>query len=202
VGVFDPINSLSDAATVQPKKAPGFHAKLSYTVPLSDVNKLYFSAAFLSQEQDYVLGGTAYDYRGNGFDVFAKLDFADLEVIGYYYHGTGLGTTALFNGGAVGTGDTRDSDGWLAQVTYKIGQVKLGANYGESNLDFANDADRAAFSGALKLVSSNKKATLGVYYSLTKNLTLLAEGSRVTSDAHLGGSNDATTVNVGAFLGF
>ncbi len=29
VGIFDPLNSLSDAGTVDPKKAPGVHAKLT-----------------------------------------------------------------------------------------------------------------------------------------------------------------------------
>ncbi len=40
------------------------------------------------------------------------------------------------------------------------------------------------------------------YYSLTKALTLLAEGSRLKSESHAGGSNDATTINAGAFLAF
>jgi len=52
------------------------------------------------------------------------------------------------------------------------------------------------------LLSKNKKGTVGVYYSLTKNLTLLGELSRTTSDSHGGGGNDATTVNAGAFLSF
>ena len=143
--------------------------------------------------------------RGTGVDLFAKLDVQDLEVFGYYYHASGLGTTALFNGGAFsfGTdlGDKRKSDGFLAQVTYKIGAVKLGAQYGESKLDYASGTDQLAdVIGAL--VSKNKKGTVGVYYSLTKNLTLLAEGSRTKSENHAGGSNDAATINAGAFLGF
>jgi hypothetical protein len=55
-------------------------------------------------------------------------------------------------------------------------------------------------------VSSNRKDTIGVYYSLTKNLMLLAEGSRVETTAQapnsLLPSNKATTVNIGAYLGF
>jgi len=198
LGVFDPINSLTDP-NPEPKQAPGFHAKLSYTAPLSGSDKLYLSVAFLTQEQRNVSGGTAYKYRGNGVDLFAKVNVQDLEAFAYYYHATGLGTTALFFGGAFGLGDTRDSDGFLVQATYKIGDVKLGANYGESKLDFANAADQLANPS---LLSKNKKGTVGVYYSLTKNLTLLGELSRTTSDSHGGGGNDATTVNAGAFLSF
>ena len=103
VGVFDPINSLSEPgdATVEPKKSPGFHAKGSFTLPFSDTSKLYVSVAYLTQQQYYdstSLG--TYNYTGNGVDVFAKLDLANLEVFGYYYHGSGLGTTALFLYGA------------------------------------------------------------------------------------------------------
>jgi predicted porin len=200
IGIFDPLNSLTDAGTVLPKKAPGFHAKVSFTMPFSDTSKFYASVAFLTQEQDYLpLVGPAYSYTGDGVDIFAKLDIADFEVFGYYYHADGLGTTALFNGGAFGLGQTRTSDGYLAQATYKFGPVKLGINYGESKLDWANNADSIANPN---LVSSNKKGTIGVYYSLTKNLTLLAEGSNTKSEAHVGGSNSANTINVGAFLGF
>jgi predicted porin len=200
-GIFDPLNSLSEPAdaTVEPKKAPGFHAKLSFTLPFSDTSKLYASVAGLTQKQNYnsVSLGT-YDYTGNGIDVFVKLDVADLEVFGYYYHGTGLGTTALFLLGAY-NGQTRDSDGYLAQATYKFGALKVGVQYGESKLDYANSADQTANP---HLVSNNKKGTVGLYYSLTDNLTLLAEGSDVKSDAHGGGSNSATTINAGAFFKF
>lgn len=198
-GVFDPVNSLSDGATVQPKKAPGFHAKVSDTFAAGS-GKLYLSASVLTQEQDYATGGTSYNYRGTGLDLFAKFDAQDLELIGYYYHGDGLGTTALFNLGAANVGaslgQTRTSDGFFVQGTYKLGQLKVGVNYGESKLDLASGETNAA------LVAKNKKFTGGVYFSLTKNLTLLGEFSNVKSDAQGGGSNSANTVNVGAFLGF
>jgi predicted porin len=207
LGIFDPLNSLSEPAgsTVEPKKAPGFHAKGSFTLPFSDTTKLYVSVAFLTQQQYYVGGpptvptATPYNYTGNGVDVFAKLDVQNLEVFAYYYHATGLGTTALFNFGAYGLGQTRGSDGYLAQATYKFGALKVGVNYGDSRLDFANSADQAANPD---LVRSNRKGTLGLYYSLTDNLTLLAEGSEVKSKAQSGGENSASTINAGAFFKF
>ncbi len=74
VGVYDPLNSLSDfGATVEAKKAPGFHAKLTYTLPIAEGTKLYLSAAFITQQQDYVapagsltLTATPYSYTGDG----------------------------------------------------------------------------------------------------------------------------------------
>jgi predicted porin len=85
-------------------------------------------------------------------------------------------------------------------VTYKLGAVKLGVNYGISKLDFAGGGfDEAANPF---LVSKNEKGTVGAYYSLTKNLTLLLEGTRAKSTSQAGGSNSATTVNIGAYVGF
>lgn len=200
VGMFDPINSLSDAAPPGTKSAPGLHAKAAYTMPIADGTKLYLSAALLTQKQNFDTGATtSYSYTGTGIDIFAKLDIQGLELIGYYYHGDGLGTTALFNLGAFGTGQTRTSDGYFAQATYKIDRLKLGVNYGDSKLDYANAADRLANPA---LVSDNKKVTVGLYYSLTKNLMLLGEFSNVKSDAQSGGGNSANTFNVGAYLGF
>lgn len=201
VGIFDPVNSLTDAATPAGKSAPGFHAKATYTMPIAQGTKLYLSAALLSQKQNFNTSATtSYSYTGTGIDVFARLDITDLELIGYYYHGDGLGTTALFNLGSLGAGlnadQTRTSDGFLAQATYKLGQLKLGVNYGESRLDQASGEVNPG------LLSKNKKLTAGLYYSLTKNLTLLAEYSDVKSDSQSIGGNSANTFNVGAFLGF
>ena len=181
VGAFDPLNSLSDGTDVEPKKAPGFHAKLTYTLPIAEGTKLYVSVAAITQQQDYVAPNLTppaatttlqLHRRRRGF--FAKLDLQDLELIGYYYHATGLGTTALFDLGDFGICRRAPRMAYLAQVTYKFGAVKLGANYGASNLDYANAADQA---GNPDMVRSNRKGTLGVYYSLTKNLMLLAEAA-------------------------
>jgi len=198
IGAFDPLNGLSDPGEAQPKQAPGFHAKASYTLPFSDKNKLYLSVAGITQKQNYLdtVTATAHSYTGSGVDVFAKLDISDLEVFGYYYHADGLGTTAFFLDSVAADGDTRTSYGYMAQITYKIGPVKLGANYGVSKLDLANANDDPF------LLSKNEKETVGVYYSLTKNLTLIGEYSHTETASHAGGSNTANTFNIGAYVGF
>jgi predicted porin len=198
LGIFDPITALAGGAgTPAGKKAPGFHGKVAWTLPISNTTKFYGSATFISQKQNFDTGPTtAYSYNGTGFDVFAKINVEDFEAFGYYYHGSGLGTTGLFIRSADALGNTRDSDGFLVQATYKVGQVKFGVNYGESKLDLANAADSPT------LVSKNRKVTGGVYDSLTKNLTLLAEVTDVKADAHNGNSNKSINFNVGAFLSF
>ncbi len=114
----------------------------------------------------------------------------------YYYNGKGVGTTELFVLASDGLGRERDSDGFLAQVTFKAGMTKFGLNYGESNLDLASGEVNPG------LVKKNSKYTLGVYHNLTEALTLLAEFSDIKSEAQNGAENKARTFNVGAFLAF
>jgi predicted porin len=95
-----------------------------------------------------------------------------------------------------GAGNERDSDGFLAQFTYKLGDLKLGLNYGESNLDLASGE------AVSSLVEKNQKYTVGAYYSLTKNLTLLAEFTDTNAQAHNGVENDSSNFNLGAYFSF
>ena len=59
VGAFDPLNSLTEPAlaTTQPKKAPGFHGKATFTMPFNDTTKLYVSVAGLTAKN------STYDHR-------------------------------------------------------------------------------------------------------------------------------------------
>jgi predicted porin len=205
VGIFDPLNSLTNPAgtTNAPKKAPGFQGKATYTYKFSDDMKFYASVSGLTQKQDYVgtagALATSTQYTSTAGDVFVKFDYAAFEVDASYYHGKGVGTTGLFFLADDGFGDSRKSDGYLVQGTYKIGQLKLGVNYGVSKLSFANSADATAVPN---LLESNNKVTAGAYYSLTKNLTILTEFSDVWTKAHDGGENKSVNGNVGAFLSF
>jgi predicted porin len=198
IGIFDPLNSLTDTANT-PKKAPGFHGKATYTLNMSDDMKFYASITGISQKQDASSAFGPYQYTSNGGDVFFKVDVAGFEVDASYYYGKGMGTTGLFFRADDGLGNARKSDGYLIQGTYKFGAVKVGVNYGVSKLDYANAADQAAVPDLLK---ENSKVTGGVYYSLTKNLTLLGEVSGVKAQAHNGNENKSTNGNVGAFLSF
>ena len=186
-GVFDPLEPLGSAPT--PKSSPGFHGKVAYTL-----GDLYLSATFLSQKQKGATG--AGDFDSTGFDLGGKYKAGPVEFMAYYYNASGVGTTGLFVLASDGLGHKRDSDGFLAQVTYTINKTKLGINYGESNLDVASGEVNPT------LVKKNSKYTLGVYHKLTDNLTLLGEYTDTKAKAQSGGSNKEQSFNVGAFLAF
>ncbi len=197
VGIFDPLNSLTDGPALA-KKAPGFHGKLTYTTALPDDMKLYLSASFLSQKQNYEGLAGPVSYTGNGADLNAKFDVGGLDLFASYYYSKGLGTAGLFALGDY-AGSARKGDGYLVQATYKYEQWKFGVNYGVSKLDYANTADQLAIPD---LLDKNSKVTGGVYYQLTKNLMLLGEISDVKTQAHNGNQNKSTDVNAGAYLSF
>lgn len=197
IGVFDPLNTLSQIPTS--KKAPGIHAKLAYTM-----GSLYLSTSGLFQQQRNTTTGanalvTEGDYNSWAVDFGGKYDIAGFEVAGWYYVGKGVGTTGLFVNSDDGLGHARDSDGYLAQVTYKIMATKLGVNYGQSVLKAASGDIGLA---RADLVEKNDKVTLGVYQDLTANLMLLAEVSRLESQNQAGQKNTSRNVNFGAFLKF
>jgi predicted porin len=188
LGIFDPLEPVTQTAPT-PESTPGFHGKVAYTN-----GPVYVSATFLSQKHE---GPTnAQDFDSFGWDIGGKVTLGAVQFLAWYYQGEGLGTTALFLFSDDLNGHERDSDGFLAQVTYKLGDLKLGLNYGESNLDLA-PAEVIS-----NLVESNKKYTLGAYYSLTENLTLLGEFSDVKAEAHNGVENDSSNFNLGAYLSF
>lgn len=188
LGIFDPLEPLGPVST--PKAAPGFHGKIAWT----QSENLYLSATFLQQKQEGLVD--AGDFDSFAFDVGGKFKTGPVEFMAYYYDGKGVGTTGLFFLASDGAGEERDSDGFLAQVTFEAGRTKFGLNYGESNLDLA--------SGELNptLIQKNSKYTLGIYHKTTENLTLLAEFSDIASEAQNGNENKAQTFNIGAFLSF
>jgi predicted porin len=194
LGVFDPVEPIDQVippgATPPPEDSPGFHGKVSY----KGGDTFYLSATFITQKHNGVTDAS--DFDSVGFDIGGKFTFGGAEILAWYYQGEGMGTTALFLLGSDGLGNERDSDGFLAQATYKFGDLKLGVNYGESNLDLADGELPSA------LVETNKKFTVGAYYSLTENLTLLAEFTDTKAESHNGIENDSSNFNLGAYLSF
>jgi hypothetical protein len=198
VGIFNPVNSLTDPGTAAPKKEPGVHGKLTYTNKISDDLKIYGSITGIWQKQDYLAPGP-FQYNSAGGDAFFQVKAGGLEADISAYYGKGMGTTGLFILSQDGFGNARKSYGGLAQVTYTINADKFGINYGTSRLSYGSAADALAIPN---LLFNNWKVTAGNYYSLTKNLTLLTEVSRVYTVAHNDAENKAWTANAGAYLSF
>jgi predicted porin len=209
LGIFDPLESLTDGTGPTPKATPGFHGKIAY----KPGGALYLSASFIYEKQEFqrsdalgnLITGQKVSYDGTGFDFGGKYDLPmGFQVAAWGYYAKGLGTTGLFINSAdtdptsPGYGENRKSYGALAQVTYKIPETnhKLGVNYGTSRLSRADNEVNPT------LVKLNDKVSLGVYDQLTPNLMLLAEGTTMWSKNQVGDENKAWVANVGAFVSF
>ena len=155
--------------------------------------------------------GIPNEVHGTAVDGGVKLDFAGFEGVVYGYYGKGVGTTGLYILAVSAGGQERESNGGYVQLTYKIDRLKIGASYGISQLKLASDEQAygvvpvtGASTGlpASDLVSKNESGVFGLYYSLTKSLTLVGEFIDTESRAWNGNEAQEKDVAVGAILFF
>lgn len=153
VGIFDP-NKFAGSET----KSPGLQAIASYDWK-SGANTGSVFGGLIHQSTS---GTGSFDARG--FELGAKLGLGDFEAVAYGFDTKGLGlatTGALFfspHGKSKGRG-------YFVQGTYKVGKTKFGLNYGE-NRDSG---------GSMTDTNRIRSATVGVYHSLNKYITLVGE---------------------------
>ncbi len=196
-GLVDLSGESLDAGTFsQEGSTYGFEGKVNYAWEGDFSGKLW--ASFISQKLktiDPALG----DEDAFGYDVGAKIGFGGLELVGYYYAGEGIGTTAFLFDAVDAGGNTRDSDGMYAQATYKFPGpgTKIGVSWGESNLD-RGPADPAATS----LVEKNESFVIGVYHPLAAWLNLVLEYTETRATAHNGNEAEEKAIAAGAILSF
>jgi predicted porin len=207
IGVYQPydafnLSGFSSQTSGRTSEQPGFHAKLIYKLKHPIFPGFVSISGITQPVENLTLAGGAPVPGGGDTDAWAadvtgEFIIAGFTLLGHYYTTQGWGHTAYLFDGFDPTGQRRESDGYLGQITFPIGNTTLGAQYGRNNLD-ANPADAANPT----LLDSNTKYTVGVYHSLTPNLTLLAEYTDAESENQVGGDISTQNVNVGAFLAF
>lgn len=194
VGVFQPLSSLSGPA--ENNSSPGFQAKLTYDGKLGSVStRLWLSG--ITQKHDGVAPGTS--YTGSGFDAGAKIGVGPLTLTGYYYDGSGLGTTVLNLFDSDGAGGKRDSHGFYGQAMATFDKFSVGGSYGESRLDYANAADALANPA---LVDKNSSWVGQLRYGLNSWVTLIGEYVSSSAKAHNGNKAESDAIAAGAILFF
>ena len=172
--------------------APAYEGKASYSFSGSDVTGKVWVSGF-SQK----VGGMATSSNAWSADIGANVNAGGFGLTAYYYTGEGTGTTFLLADGYSINEKKRDVDGGYVQATYVLPtKTKIGASWGQSNLDRAgNDARNA-------LVKSNERVTVGLYHPLTKSVNLVAEYNQTESEAQNGIDGKAKGVSLGGILFF
>lgn len=179
--------------------SPAYEGKASYSFASNDVTgKIWVSG--IAQKVDGVdSNADPVAYAG---DIGANINFAGLGLTGYYYGGTGIGSTFQFLNAYNTAGKARDSDGGYVQATYVLPtKTKVGVSWGQSNLDLAEGETNATGSRALML-KENEMWTVGAYHPLTKHLNLVAEYSNISSRNQANAENKANSVSLGGILFF
>ena len=208
IGITNP-NQASGNANFQ--DTFGLEAKASYAITAgAATGKVWVSGASYDVTTRAVaqvsnLGDTRYiapvaaeTHDATVADIGLNLNVGNLGLTGYYYSGSGVGTTVLgaAGQGATAAGAERDSDGGYVQATYVIPTgTKLGVSYGVSRLDMAGNDTTA-------LLDENNRWTVGAYHPLTKHLNLVAEYNQVESENHAGASAESDAISLGAILFF
>jgi len=146
-----------------------------------------------------VAPGTATSFTGSAVDAGVKVDVAGFSGVLYGYTGKGEGTIGLYLLPVSDTGDKRKSDGGYVQGTYTVAKLKVGLSYGISELKLANGDLPAAVDPLLK---SNASGVFGLYYSLTKSITLVGEYVHTRSEAWNGDAAKENDVALGGILFF
>ena len=204
-GVFqgmDVVNFSGNAnsATLTQHEEPGLQAKASYEWGGRISGKAWvggLSQKVKARSTDNAPAGAS--VSGQAFDIGAKVNSGALEGVLYAYTGDGIGTTAIGFDAASFAGGTlakRKSKGWYAQGTYKLGKWKPGISYGVSKLDLASNESSP------NLVKENKSLVLGLYYSLTPSLNLVAEYIPTTAKNQAGEEVKDKVIALGAILFF
>ena len=201
VGAIQPMNEfnfsgLSGTAAVH--STPEFEGKLTWDYK-SAAFAAHVWAGFMTQSQQNIIplnpGVPTNNKVAGAGEGGATLTFGPATVTGYYYRGSGVGTTAKFFDGISADGQLRDSEGGYIQGTYKVlPKLKLAASYGESSLyRAAGDVDPS-------LVRRNEAYIGAAYYALTDWVTLVGEYAHEQSKSHgpLSVTSDAFTA--GAIL--
>lgn len=203
-GMFQPLQTIGESEV---NGTPGFQGKVTYDLAPAEAGGFGARvwAGGIVQKHDGV-GGSP-EYTGRGFDVGGKLTFGPASLLGYYYNGTGLGTTGLFILSTDAAGTARGSDGFYVQGTVGFGKLTIGGSYGQSTLDLTDDEEADAASTPFGiynplLLDKNSSYVGQLRYGLTGWVTLVGEYVHTMSKAHGGNKANSDTIAAGAILFF
>lgn len=194
LGAFQPRNTAGvGGSDFKFTTTPGFQGLASFDWAGDYAGKVWGSFAF--QQGENSAGDTR---KGNGYELGGKVGFFGAEAMLVGFTGKGLGDAIQFINGHDDNGEKRDSSGFLAQLTYKFGDLKVGASYGQNKLD-QTSFDEA---NTPNLLDKRQAYVLGLYYSLTPNVTLVGEYVNEKETSHSGLNYKADTIGLGAILFF
>ena len=181
-GIFDPNKFAGDET-----KNPGFQAMANYDWEAGAAKGSLWAGAIHQRTSG------AGSFNASGFELGAKIGIGAFEAVAYGFDASGLGLStvgALF----LSPFGKNDGRGYFVQGTYTLGKTKFGLNYGENR-------DRG---GLLTDTNKFRSATVGVYHSLNKYITLVGEYNQERGEGAdlFPGDLKTRTISLGGILFF
>jgi predicted porin len=162
IGVLDPSRTASGADASE--EMPKFEGELTYKYAFGN-GDITAWAGFLYQKSE---SDSTDDVESTGVSYGIKARIADLRLhaSGFDAEGVGLllgpGVDTILGLPVFEDGEEVDSDGYLLQASYTIGNARLVASYGKNNLDSDMEWENETTTGA-------------VFYAINDNLSVVAE---------------------------
>lgn len=178
IGLMSPVN-VTGAQTAD-SKGPQLQIRGTYSGQ-------GFKAWAATKHQKFEESGANPGFNMNAFELGGSADFGAFGLLANFQTGKGIGILTDGDQGRI------KGTNMLVQGTYKAtDRVKLGLGYGRSRND----------SGVGNSLRSNDNLTAGVYFSLTKSVTLVGEIGQTRSKAFNGASAKQNSLAVGGILFF
>jgi hypothetical protein len=154
----------------------------------------------------------AYEKTARAAEVGAKINFAGLGLVGYFYDGQNIGRSGVSNAtllSGLNTSNSGPADqdvrGGYVQATFALPtSTKIGASWGKSEIKQNADTVTANTAGNSRDYE-NTSWVVGAYHPLTKHLNLVAEYTNTKHEGisnFLGYDGKAKTAALGAILFF
>lgn len=185
-GIFNP-----SAYAGNERKTPGMQGLVSYDWKGDVGGKVWGS--FVNQKTSGPGG-----FKASGFEGGIKVGFGAVDLLASGFAGKGLGRSTIgaqFLFGLDANGNPQESNGAFVQGTVKASEkLKLGLSFGKNT-----DKDMSAAGRD----DSNEAVAAGIYYNLTKSVTLVGETIAEKTKNTLNSDGTKTnTVSLGAILFF
>jgi hypothetical protein len=193
VGLIDPAHTTS-AADVE-EKMPRIEGELTYNYKLGENGNITAWGGFLYQESESDTGDI--ESKGISYGIKARIAGLGLHASGFDAEGVGLllgpAVDNAFSFTRDLSGDEAESDGYLLQASYILGNARFVASYGKNEID-----DAAAF---IPGDWENETITGAVFYAVNDYLSLVGEYNVNTIE--IGSAEEETkTVALGGIVNF
>ncbi|PKH87260.1 porin [Colwellia sp. Bg11-28] len=157
----------------------------SVTYDIDGGSKLW--ASFVTQEAEISGGGR--DLTAKGFELGGKLVVGDFTVNASGFMGDGLGDGIMFIGGVDAEGNAVETQGYMANISYKFGANTLAAQYGVTENDEIDGAENEAIS-------------LSYFREISKGLNFTLEFTAHTTSQTGFSDAESNTISTGMILFF